>query len=60
MSFIIIKSVVRSNGIQVPVVLLDSNHEVLEYENQKDAEKMAKLLQANTDSGHTYTIKKVG
>lgn len=59
MSYIIIKHVQRSNGTVVPVILLDTNHEVLEFENQSEASDLASLLEVNSDSGHKYQVKSI-
>jgi hypothetical protein len=59
MSYIIIKHVKRTTGAVVPVVMLDTNHEVLEFSVREQAEQMTSLLQANTDSGHKYEIKEI-
>jgi hypothetical protein len=39
--------------------LLDSNGEVLEFDNEMDAVKMSDLFELNSDSGHKYEIKKI-
>jgi hypothetical protein len=59
MSYIIIKHVKRTTGAVVPVVILDTNHEVLEFDSKAQAESMTSLLQTNTDSGHKYEIKEI-
>lgn len=51
-----IKSV---NGIELPVVMLDSQDEVWEFDVYEDAERIANILVKNSDSGYTYTVKKV-
>jgi hypothetical protein len=43
----------------LPVILLDSQDEVLEFEKLEEAEKFRDLLQLNSDSGHKYLIKKI-
>jgi hypothetical protein len=47
------------NGIELPVVLLDTNEEVWEFDNVDDALKVAEILTKNSDSGYRYYIKKV-
>jgi len=47
------------NGVELPVVLLDSSDEVWEFENADDATKMAEILTKNSDSGYRYFVKKV-
>ena len=57
MPYIIIKHVKRSNGTIVPVILLDTNHEVLEFESEGEAKSFSELLEVNSDSGHRYEVK---
>ena len=57
MPYIIIKHVKRSNGTVVPVILLDTNHEVLEFETEEEAKYLSELLEVNSDSGHKYQVK---
>lgn len=59
MAYCIVKMVKSVNGIELPVILLDSHDEVWEFENEQDAEQMASILEKNSDSGHTYSVKKV-
>lgn len=58
--YIILKHVKTERGIRLPVVMLDSQSEVLEFETLEEAEKMQEILQANSDSKHIYKVKKIG
>jgi hypothetical protein len=60
MSYLIIKEIKSNNGKVLPVVLLDSQADVMEFESKEEAEKMATMLNINSDSGHTYRVKKIG
>ena len=60
MSYLIIKEIKSDNGKVLPVVLLDSQSDVMEFDNREEADKMAAVLNVNSDSGHTYRIKKIG
>ena len=61
MSYIIIKMVKDHRGeIELPVIMLQSNEEVLEFENYDEAEKFANILEKNSNSGHKYKVKKIG
>jgi hypothetical protein len=60
MSYLIIKEITSNNGKVLPVVLLDSHADVMEFESQEEADKMAAVLNINSDSGHTYRVKKIG
>lgn len=44
----------------VPVILLDSSSEVLEFTTLKEAEEMQMRFQVNSDSGYVYYVKKIG
>jgi hypothetical protein len=61
MSYIIIKLVknlVRST--ELPVIILDGEGEVLEFDTMEQAEDMRARFEINSDSGHKYRIKKIG
>ena len=60
MSYLIIKEIKSSNGKILPVVLLDSQADVMEFDTREEADKMAAILNINSDSGHTYRAKKIG
>jgi hypothetical protein len=60
MSYLIIKEIKSDNGKILPVVLLDSQADVMEFDNREEADKMAAVLNINSDSGHTYRVKKIG
>lgn len=60
MSYLIIKEIKSDNGKILPVVLLDSQADVMEFETREEADKMAAVLNINSDSGHTYRVKKIG
>ena len=53
-SYCIIKKIVQLN-----VVLLDSNHEVLEFGNKEEAQNWADILTSNSDSGWEYIVKEI-
>jgi hypothetical protein len=61
--FIIIKHVKTNNsGIstkRLPVILLNSETEVWEFDTIEEAEKMKEIFQTNSDSGHVYEVKKI-
>jgi hypothetical protein len=60
MSYLIIKEIKSDNGKVLPVVLLDSQADVMEFDDREEADKMAAVLNINSDSGHTYRVKKIG
>jgi len=44
---------------ELPVIILNSQDEVLEFDSNELAEDFKNILQMNSDSGHRYTIKKI-
>lgn len=62
MSYVIIKKVKRPNTTPtqyLPVILLNSDTEVWEFESRDKAEEMKDIFQTNSDSGHLYEVKKI-
>ena len=57
--WVIIKYIENKKGSILPVILLDSHGEVLEFESQNEAVKMKDLFELNSDSGYKYEIKKI-
>jgi hypothetical protein len=60
--YVIVKHVkMNSNPMsnKVPVILLNSDTEVWEFETEKEAEDMKDIFQTNSDSGHVYEVKKI-
>lgn len=58
--FVIVKNIKkRKTGIIMPVILLNSEHEVWEFETVEDAENMSNIFETNSDSGHSYVVKKI-
>jgi len=61
MSYIIIKMVkdaIREK--ELPVIILDSADDVLEFETKEAAEEMRRRFEINSDSGYKYRVKKIG
>ena len=57
--WVILKYVKNNKGVVLPVIILDSNGEVLEFDNETEAVKMSGLFELNSDSGYKYEIKKI-
>ena len=53
-----VKNLVRLT--ELPVIILDSEGEVLEFDTMEQAEDMRGRFEINSDSGHKYRIKKIG
>jgi hypothetical protein len=61
MSYVIIKTIRDEvKQVDLPVIMLDSQSEILEFETEEEAVNLAELMNANTDSGHKYSVKKIG
>jgi len=44
----------------MPVIILNGNDEILEFDSLQQAEDMVELFQTNSDSGHQYSVKRIG
>jgi hypothetical protein len=60
MSYVIIKEIKSMTGQVLPVILLDTHSDVMEFETREEADSMAEILSVNSDSGHKYRVKKIG
>ena len=61
MSYIIIKMVKdATREKELPVIILDSADDVLEFETKEAAEEMRLRFEINSDSGYKYRVKKIG
>lgn len=57
--WVIVKLIENEKGIKMPVIILDEHHEIWEFETEESAEKMRKIFQENSDSGHGYILRKI-
>lgn len=58
--YVIVKMIKQPiTGIELPIILLDSHDEIMEFETMEEAEKMKNLFEKNSDSGYRYLIKKI-
>jgi hypothetical protein len=57
--FVIVKFIKNSRGVEMPVIIIDTHNEVLEFESFEEAEKMRDIMEKNSDSGHRYVVKKI-
>jgi len=46
-------------GKTLPVIILNSDNEVWEFNTQVEADKYCGIFQANSDSNHKYEVKKI-
>lgn len=57
--WVIIKQIENEHKVKMPVIILDSEHEVWEFNTEEEAKRMRDIFQENSDSGHEYIIKKI-
>jgi len=58
--YVIIKHIkMNDNKKRVPVIILNSESEIWEFDFQKGAEEMKEIFELNSDSGHKYEVKKI-
>ncbi len=58
-SYVIIKNIKNTNGVTVPIILLDGLSEVMEFSDYEEANRIAQLFEINSDSGWKYTVRKI-
>ena len=58
-SYIVIKNYKTQIGTTVPVIMLDSQGEVLEFSSEIEAEMMRQLFQKNSDSGYVFSLREI-
>ena len=44
---------------ELPVIILNSQDEILEFDAEEKAEDFKSILQMNSDSGYRYVVKKI-
>ena len=58
--YVIVKHIkMNDNKKRVPVIILNSDSEILEFETLESAERMREIFELNSDSGHSYEVKKI-
>jgi hypothetical protein len=58
--YVIVKHIkLEDNRKKVPVILLNTQSEIWEFDTEKEAEKMRDIFELNSDSGHEYEVKKI-
>ena len=57
--YVIVKHVKTQVNRKLPVIMLDTQGEVWEFDDKDEAQEMANIFNTNSDSGHKYEIKKV-
>jgi len=57
--YVIVKQIKTESKKRLPVILLNSESEIWEFNSIEDAEEMKEIFQTNSDSGHIYEVKKI-
>lgn len=58
--YVIVKHIkLKDNRKKVPVILLNTQSEIWEFDSQKIAEEMRDIFELNSDSGHKYEVKRI-
>ena len=57
--FVILKYIKNNKGVEMPVIIIDTHNEVLEFDTYEEAEKMRDIMEKNSDSGYKYEVKKI-
>jgi hypothetical protein len=57
--YVIIKHVKTNNSKRLPVIILNSESEIWEFNTLGEAEKMREIFELNSDSGHKYEVRKI-
>jgi hypothetical protein len=58
--YIIIKYVKNTKGKEMPVIILDpSTHEIWEFVDQNEANRVKEIFEVNSNNGYRYEVKKI-
>lgn len=57
--YVIVKFIKNNKGVEMPVIIIDTHNEVLEFYTYEEAEKMRDIMEKNSDSGYRYEVKKI-
>jgi hypothetical protein len=57
--WVIVKMMKNLNGVMIPVILLNGQSEIWEFETEDEAIEMKNIFSKNSDSGYVYEVKKV-
>ena len=59
MMWVIIKHIENKEGVKLPVIILNSDSEIWEFDTEEQANYMKTIFETNSDSGYEYLIKKI-
>lgn len=59
MAYVIVKYIKTNKNDTLPVILIDSQNEILEFTEKAEADTFAKLLEMNSHTQTKYEVKKI-
>ena len=57
--YVIVKYIKNNKGVEMPVIIIDTHNEVLEFDTYEEADKIRDIMEKNSDSGYKYEVKKI-
>ena len=57
--YVIVKFIKNNKGVEMPVIIIDTHNEVLEFDTYEEADKIRDIMEKNSDSGYKYEVKKI-
>jgi archaellum biogenesis ATPase FlaH len=57
--YVILKFIKNNKGVEMPVIIIDTHNEVLEFDTFEEADKMRDIMEKNSDSGYKYEVRKI-
>jgi hypothetical protein len=57
--FVIVKLIKNEKGKTLPVIILNSDGDIWEFSNERDAETIRAAFENNSDSGYNYFVRKI-
>ena len=58
-SFVIIKIIETQKGKTQHVLLVDTNNEILEFDNKLEAENLSNIFEMNSEKGFHYYVREI-
>jgi hypothetical protein len=58
-SYVIVKVLQTKKGKPQHVLLVDTNNEILEFNDKNQAEKIANIFEINSEQGFTYYVREI-
>lgn len=58
-SYVIVKILQTSKGKPQHVLLVDTNNEILEFNDKSKAEHLANIFEMNSEQGFTYYVREI-